>query len=170
PLLLIRLGPAAPKSTSPAVPSDPATQQGVTKKGKPVATAREKEATTSTPQITRTRNHSHPLAMSSPHRPAPQLTVRDLSADLSTSSLFSEAPSTSNGKSKKRSRKARKATPRDTAGGDEFERLRAKILDEGEAYTKMIALMKGLWQQPLDSFGFEARPCGKDDWRGDMTH
>ncbi|KAJ7816483.1 hypothetical protein B0H13DRAFT_2136624, partial [Mycena leptocephala] len=158
------LGPATPKSTSPAIPSDPATQQGVNKKGKPIATAREKEATTSTPRITRTRSQtsrvvppipdnaqvlhrpaaqttSTLLATSSPHRPAPQLTVRDLSADLCASSLFSEAPSTSNGKSKK-------ATPRDTAKKDEFERLRGKILDEGEvnsldtlakAYTEVIA-------------------------------
>ncbi|KAJ7761782.1 hypothetical protein B0H16DRAFT_1809983 [Mycena metata] len=147
------LGSAAPKSTTPAASSTPASRQPNTKKGKAARTAREKEATLGTPRIVRnTRsqaravppipNDAHvlcaPLApatsparstLVSPHRPAPQVTVHDHSGDLSSTSRFTDAPSII-GNTKKLGKKARSV--RDSAKKEEFARLRERILDSDE--------------------------------------
>ncbi|KAJ7030814.1 hypothetical protein C8F04DRAFT_1263499 [Mycena alexandri] len=189
---------AAPKSTSPTAPSTLATRQTGSKNGKAAVAAREKEALSQVPRITRaktnialattndtpthscppihaTRSHAgravppiptgahilHPAtpaapqetgisATSSPHRPAPQFTLRDLSGDISAASLFSDAlPSTSVGNPKKRAKKIR---PRDAAKREEFMKLSERIRDEDETnsldslatvFAEVVALMKG---------------------------
>ncbi|KAJ7017521.1 hypothetical protein C8F04DRAFT_1279248 [Mycena alexandri] len=173
------LGSATSKPDTPKELSTKTTRQVVSGKGNTAKTAREKEPTSNTPRIARyTRSQvtrvvppipddvhvlHHPLSgatgpslassTNSPHRPAPQVTLRDLSGsgydlgDLSALSLLSDAPSTSVGNGKKGGKRTR-----NTAKQEEFSRLRERILDDEETnsfdvlakvFAEVIVLMKG---------------------------
>ncbi|KAJ7779972.1 hypothetical protein B0H16DRAFT_1448404 [Mycena metata] len=104
------LGSVATQTASPAASSTPATRQQSSKKGNPATTAWAKEPTPRTPRITRATSRTVPpipaearvlrpatsstasahgkpspgSATPSPHRPALQVTLRDLSGNVTS--------------------------------------------------------------------------------------